>query len=288
MAKKKSDEINDIIKKKLDYLGLKSYDEKTYKVYKYVDVNDIDIFLTPLDRIADLKERYKLASPLFTYFDSKSEENIEKFTIFLRMLSNMREDKIEELEEEQKKIKEKLPYEIKYRNNFVWQVYYSDYAEKYFMLVPTTEQSNSALFYLIKEKIKSKKARKKEKIFIPISHLEYSGDFLSKDEIIDVENYLWYFTKEWPAVYEVYDEKEKMSMKIVGTTNVYEKIKSKYSISLNSKQEAIDFYKLLKAMFILSTGIPEEYNFVTQIGRDGNLDFYYKKHRIVYNELSEL
>lgn len=304
---KTTDENEKVIEKNLEYIGLnlekipkfltefeplnfralKSYDEKIYKVYRYIDVKDIEILITPTDRLTDLKEKYKLASPIFTYLDSKNEEEIEKFATFLKMISNLDVDRMEEIEEEQKKIKEKLPYKVKYKNHFIWQIYYSDDTKKYFMLAPTKEKDNNALFYLLKKQIASKKSRRKERIFVPISHLEYSGRYLSKAEISDIENYLWYFTKEWPSVYEVYDEKDNMSIRIVGEANVYEKIKSSYCINVNTKEEAIEIYKLLKAMFILATGAQEEYHFETKISERGSLQFYNKEKLLTYSKLAE-
>lgn len=304
---KATDDKQKMIKEKLEYIGLnlarvpkfltefeplqfrpsKSYDDATYKVYRHVNVQDIEILVSPTDRLTDLKERYKLSSPLFTYLDEKHEENIEKFATFLKMLTDLKIERIEELEEEQEKLKENLPVQIKYKNHFVWQIYYSEYTGKYFMLVPTNEQDNSSMFYLLKKQISSKKSRKKETIFVPISHLDYSGNFLSSSEIADIENYIWYFTKEWASVYEVYDLKDKMTIKIVGTTNVYEKIKSNYVITLADKKEAIEFYKLLKAMFILATGASSEYHFKVEIAEDGSLRFKHKDYLMTYENLAE-
>ncbi len=39
----------------------------------------------------------------------------------------------------------------------------------------------------------------------------------------------------------------------MGRANVYEKIKSDYIITLDSKEQALKQYKLIKALFILST-----------------------------------
>lgn len=304
---KKTNEREKEMKEKLDYIGLnlqripkfltmfeplnfrvvKSYDEKVYKVYKHINVQDIQILITPTDRLTDLKERYKLASPLFTYLDEKNEENIEKFATFLKMLTDLKVERIEELEEEQKKLKECLPAKIKYTNHFTWQIYYSDDTQKYFMLVPTNEIDSSSMFYLLKKQIASKKSRKKETIFVPISHKDYSGEFLSKSEIADIENYLWYFTKEWASVYEVYDIKNKMSIKIVGNTSIYGKIKSDYVITLENKEEAVEFYKLLKAIFILATGANPDYKFMVQIGQDGDLQFTYQDKKMSYESLAE-
>jgi len=304
---KTTDDKQKIIKEKLEYIGLnlaripkflkefeplqfrpsKSYDDTTYKVYKHVNVQDIEILVAPTDRLTDLRERYKLATPLFTYLDEKHEENIEKFATFLKMLTDLKIERIEELEEEQEKLKKNLPVQIKYKNHFVWQVYYSEYTGKYFMLVPTNEQDNSSMFYLLKKQIASKKSRKKETVFVPISHLDYSGALLSNSEIADIENYIWYFTKEWASVYEVYDVKNKMTIKIVGTTSVYEKIKSNYTITLSNKKEASEFYKLLKAMFILATGATSEYHFKAEMTEDGSLKFKHKEYFMTYEGLAE-
>ena len=271
----------------LNFRPSKSYDETVYKVYKYINIKEIQILITPCDRLTDIKERYKLASPIVEYLDSKNEDNIEKFATFLKMVSTMKKDRIEEIAKEQEMLNEKIPYEVKYPNNYIWQIYYSDVAKKYFMLVPTNEQDNNALFYLLKEQIANVRARKPRFIFAPVSHLEYSGAFLTKSEIADMENYLWYFTKEWPNIYEVYDKQEEMFLKIVGVTNIYEKMQSTYSITLDTKKKATELYKLLKAMFILATGAKEEYHFITKINQDGEIEFWNNNTKIEYEKLSE-
>ncbi len=271
----------------LNFRPSKSYDETVYKVYKYINIKEIQILITPCDRLTDIKERYKLASPIVEYLDSKSEDNIEKFATFLKMVSTMKKDRIEEIAKEQEILNSQIPYEVKYPNNYIWQIYYSDVAKKYFMLVPTNEQDNNALFYLLKEQIANVRARKPRFIFAPVSHLEYSGAFLTKSEIADMENYLWYFTKEWPNIYEVYDKQEEMFLKIVGVTNIYEKMQSTYSITLDTKKKATELYKLLKAMFILATGAKEEYHFITKINQDGEIEFWNNNTKIEYEKLSE-
>ncbi len=271
----------------LNFRPSKSYDETVYKVYKYINIKEIQILITPCDRLTDIKERYKLASPIVEYLDSKSEDNIEKFATFLKMVSTMKKDRIEEIAKEQEMLNSQIPYEVKYPNNYIWQIYYSDVAKKYFMLVPTNEQDNNALFYLLKEQIANVRARKPRFIFAPVSHLEYSGAFLTKSEIADIENYLWYFTKEWPNIYEVYDKQGEMFLKIVGVTNIYEKMQSTYSITLDTKKKATELYKLLKAMFILATGAKEEYHFITKINQDGEIEFWNNNAKIEYEKFSE-
>ena len=269
---------------------LKSYEDTSYKVYKYIDVSDIEILLTPTDRLTDLNEKYKLSSPISNYLDSKTEKNAEKFTTFLSLLNDTDLDEIKKIESEQEKLKKQIPNQVKYEGNYTWQIYYSDVSEQYFMLVPTNEYNNAALFYLLKKQIESKKNRKKELIFVPISYQEYSGSYLLKSQITDMENYLWYYTKEWPNIYEVYNIKGKMQLKIVGGTRVYEKVKSNYNITLNNKEEALKQYKLIKALFILSTAFPDDFNFKTKINDEGSLEFSLKtsigEKTISYDELT--
>ena len=271
----------------LNFRPSKSYDETIYKVYKYVNIKEIEILITPENRLTDIKQRYKLSSPICEYLDSEKEENIEKFAKFIKLVTTIDKDRIEEIAKEQEELNDKIPFEVKYPNNFIWQIYYSDYAKKYFMLVATEEQDNNALFYLLKEQIANVRARKPRYIFVPISHMEYTGEFLSKSEIDDIENYLWYFTKEWPNIYEVFDKDDNMFIKIVGETNIYEKMRTTYSITLDTKEKAVELYKLLKAMFILATGAREEYNFVTKLNSDGEIEFWQNNTKIEYDKLSE-
>ena len=73
--------------KPLNYRPLESYDD-TYKIYKYINICDIQILITPTDRLTSLQEKYKLASPILEYLDSENEEDIEKFAKFLEMVKN--------------------------------------------------------------------------------------------------------------------------------------------------------------------------------------------------------
>ena len=281
------------LKEKLEYIGLnleripkflteftpfsfrplKSYNDTTYKVYKYIDVNDIEILLTPADRLTNLNEKYKLSSPIVNYLDSKTEQNVEKFATFLKLLNDTNIQDIQKVEKDQENLNKKIPNQVKYEGNYTWQIYYSDVSDQYFMLVPTNEYNNAALFYLLKKQIESKKNRKKETIFVPITCQEYSGNLLLRSQITDLENYLWYYVKEWPNIYEVYDQKGKLHLKIIGKANVYENVKSDYIITLDNKEEAVKQYKLIKALFILSTAFPDDYNFKTKISDQGALEF---------------
>ena len=301
---KKTVENNETIKGKLEYLGLdldkipksikqykplefripKFYDEKQYRQYRYVPIKDIQILLSPTNRMDEIEEKYKKASPLADYLDSESEENIIKHTTFLNMLNNFNIEDVEKVEEEQVNLNKKIPFKVKYENNYLWQIYYSENTDQYFMLVPTEDSDYSTFFYLLKKQLEK---RKTGKIFVPIRNSEYTSEFLKKSEFEDIENYLWLFTKDWPLIYEVYDKNDNLSIQIDRETEVYQKIKSPYRIKLESKDQANEFYKLLKAMFILQTEIPHYFDFKTNIGKGGEIEFYIEDRKIEYGNIVE-
>ena len=273
----------------LNYNVPKVYDETSYKVYKYVDVKDIDIMITPKDRLDELSERYATASPLFTYMKPENNEDIEKYAYFLKMINQTNTYDIEKIEEEQENFQKEIPIDVKFPNNFKWQVFYSEYADRYFMLASTKETDNSTMFYLLKKKIEANKSRKKSPttVFIPISNEEYTGKILKKSEIEDVENYLWYFTKNWPSVYEITDQEGNTFLQIVGETVIFDKMTSKYRIILKDKKEAQKWYKQLKALFILAYEIPNEYAFDVKINQEGGIEFLQDGRKIEYDNLAD-
>ena len=301
---KQTVENNDTIKEKLEYLGLdlekipknikqykplefripKFYDEEQYKQYRYVNIKDIEILLSPTNRMDEIEDKYKKASPLADYLDSKSEENILKHTTFLKMLNDFSIEEVEKIEQEQEKLSKKIPFKVKYQNNYLWQIYYSQNSDKYFMIVPTEDSDYSTFFYLLRKKLEKKRTGK---IFVPIRNVEYTSEFLKKSEFEDIENYLWLFTKDWPLIYEVYDKSDNLCLYIVGETEVYQKIRSIYRVKLETKEETVEFYKLLKVMFILQTELPHYFNFRTNIGKNGEIEFYLEDKKLQYENISE-
>lgn len=272
---------------KIKYKPLKTYEDNNYKVYKYVNVKDIQILITPSDRLDDLNQKLKRALPLAFYLKSESEETLEQYTTFLNIIRKLDMEKLKSIEQEQKLLGKEIPYEIKYKNNYIWQIYYSEIENKYFMLFSSNENNAEALFYLIKKKIAMQKSKKNEKIYVPITHMEYSNNNLKKSEIADLENYLWFFTKEWPSIYEVYNQNNEQRLEIIGKTVVYEKVKSIYKITLENKEKASEQFKLLKALFILQSTDGMEYSFKAIINEKGSLDFCYNLKKITYENLAE-
>ena len=303
MPRKKKEKIEGI-SDKIEYLGLdldkipanlksfepleyripKFYDEKQYRQYRFVSIKDIQIMLSPTNRLEDLNEKYKKARPLCEYLDKDNEENILKYTTFLNILKNVDIEDIEKVEKEQANLNKSIPFKIKFEGNYLWQIYYSENTDKYFMIVPTEDTNYSTFFYLLKKQIENKKTGK---IFVPISSVKYSNQYFKKSEYEDIENYLWLFTKDWPSIYEVYNKKDELSLQIIGETNVYEKIKTTYKIELKTQEQAREFYKLLKALFILQIELPDFYNFETNIDKNGSLEFYLDGKKIEYKYMIE-
>ncbi len=304
---KRTNENDQMIQEKLQYIGLnlekipkylkeveplsfrpmKNYDDTSYKVYRYVDVKDIQILLTPKDRLDDLKEKYQLASPLVQYIELKDTQNLEQYTTFLHMLQELDLDKLKQIEQEQQEMQEQIPFEVRYKENFIWQIYYAEETDTYFMLFPTNETRTESLFYLLKKKIEAHKSRKKQYIYVPISHAEYTNTYLKKSEIADLENYLWLFTQDWPMIYEVEDKQGNLSIQITGQAVIYDKMKSLYKVVLNNKAEAQEWYKLVKALFIMQTYDEQEYHFEVNIHEKGGLAFHigYTMQDITYEAL---
>ena len=176
---------NESIKEKLEYLSLdldnipkefknykplefrvpKFYDEKQYRQYRYIPIKKIQILLSPTNRLDELEEKYRKASPISEYLDESSEENILKHTTFLNMLNQFKIEDVEKIADEQTKLNKKIPFKVKYENNYLWQIYYSENTDQYFMLVPTEDSDYSTFFFLVKKQLEKKRTGK---IFVPI------------------------------------------------------------------------------------------------------------------------
>lgn len=89
---------NDNIKEKLKYIGLdlnniptflktfteldfrpdRNLDETKYRVYKYLDVKDIQILLTPTNRLMEINEKYRKSSSSFFLSRAKNRSRYRK------------------------------------------------------------------------------------------------------------------------------------------------------------------------------------------------------------------
>lgn len=264
--------------------------DKDHRVFRYVPVDKIDILFTPYLRTDDLRDKYSKAIPLHKFIlPAEKEEDIEKYTLFLKMLDKVSISEIENVASMQKEVEKKEPFKVKYNKDNMWQIYYSDATDRYFMLVCTRESTFAEFFYLLKMKIEAieNPGKVTPKIYVPINAMNYSEQFLNRNEIADLENYLWLFTKDWALTFEVYDTKNTLSLQIVGETFVYDKVKSSYKIKLKNSEEAIKFYKLLKALFIMQTEIKDHFVFTTKIDSNNGLELYKDNTKLTFDMLTE-
>ena len=298
--KKNADEIT----KKLEYIGLDlekipgtlkyvenidfrpnlGIEENQYRQYRFISPKELEILLTPCNRGESTKTKYKKSKPLIYYIDPKTEEEMINYETFIKMVEEMNIAEIEKIEEEQQELCKKMPFKIRYPGNYLWQIYYSEVNDKYFMMVPTEDRDFSTFFYILKKQLEKKKSGK---IFVPICNMDYSKELLNKTEIDSLINYLYTITENWPSVYEVSDKTEKKSLQIIGQTEVLEKIKSEYKVKLTSKIDAGKFFKLVKALYILQTELPSCYKFNTQVDKQGTIEFLYNEEILKYDSLSD-
>ena len=275
----------------LNFATSRLNNDKTHRIFKFVPIDKIEILFTPCLRGDSVSQKYSKSLPLKEYLNpDESEEGIERYSTLLRLIRTFSIPEVESInitQNEMARISE--PFRVKYNKDHLWQIYYSDSCDKYFMLVCTKEETFAEFFYLLKRKLEYYELEQKEvpKIYVPINYINYCENFLTRNEIADIENYLWLFTKNWASVYEVFDNNNKMSIQIVGETFVYEQVKSTYKIKLSSSEESIKFYKLLKALFILQTEIKDVFEFKTKIDSKNGLELYYGKIKITYDSLTE-
>lgn len=264
--------------------------DKDHKVFRFIPIDKIEILLTPCLRSDPVREKYSKSEPLGKYLlKDNTEEDIEKYTTFLKMLNIFSIADVENVSNLQNEMEKSEPFRVRYNKEHLWHIYYSESTDRYFMLVCTKESTFAEFFYLLKKKIELAKNPDMEvqKIFVPINYLNYSEIYLNRDEIIDLENYLWLFTKNWPTIFEVYNKENKLSLQIIGETFVYDNVKSTYKLKLCNAEDAIKFYKLLKALFILQTEVKDYFSFTTRIDSKNGLEIYHGNLRITYDTLTE-
>ena len=264
--------------------------DKDHRIFRYVPIDKIDILVTPCLRTDPLKDKYAKAMPLHKYMlPAGNDEELEYYTTFLKMLKEVSINEIENVATLQKELEKKEPFKVKYNRDHLWQIYYSEATGKYFMLVCSKEKTFAEFFYLLKAKIDfaNSRARTAPKIYVPINAMNYSEEFLNRNEIADLENYIWLFTKNWALTFEVYNRTNALSLQIVGETVVYDDVKSSYKVKLTNREDAVKFYKLLKALFIMQTEIKNHFNFTTKIDSNNGLELYMGEKRLTYDMITE-
>ena len=263
----------------IDIRNIEIKSEKDYKVYKHIAIKDINILLTNSLRLDEPVKKIESMNVLSYYLDKKNkDENIS----FFNAIKNTYIEGINEIEETQKKFIENMPIKIKYEKDYLWQIYYVKRTDKYYMIVPLQETKQQAFLYILKKKIE----KSKEKIYVPICNLSYESSLIENNKISKLENYLYYFTNNWPNIYEVHKNKKEY-IDIVGNLEIYEGITSDYKLHFEKKEEIDNFYELIKALFNLQTELSNHFKFEIILDQDGKIHFYYKDNEIDNSSLKK-
>ena len=91
--------------KPIKYKTTRIYNKKQqYKQYRFIPIKDIQILISPTNRMDDLQEKYKKAIPLANYLDNQNEENLIYYTRFLEMLIKVNLEEIKKNRRRAKKI----------------------------------------------------------------------------------------------------------------------------------------------------------------------------------------
>ena len=128
--------------------------DKVHRVFQFVPIDKIQILLTPCLRGDDIKDKYSKAVPLGRFFNpAGNEEDIERFATLLKIFTKLSIPEVENVATIQKELEKTEPFRVKYNKDHLWQIYYSEATDSYFMLVCTKEETFAEFFYLLKKKI---------------------------------------------------------------------------------------------------------------------------------------
>ena len=253
--------------------------EKNYKIYKYIPVKDINILLTNSLRLDEPEKKIENMNVLTYYLDKK---NVEDYTCFMNAIQNTCIEDIEEIEEIQKRFAKNNPAKIKYDKDYLWEIYYIKRTNKYYMIVPLQETKQQAFLYVLKKKLK----KSKEKIYVPICNLEYNSPLIENSKISKLENYLFYFTNNWPKLYQLYNNKKEY-IDIVGNLEIYEGIVSDYKLHFETKEEINDFYRIIKSLYDLQIELSNYFKFEIILDENAVIHFYYNDKEITFSNLNQ-
>ena len=121
--------------------------DRELKVYKYVPISDIEVFCTTAYRDDNIREKYVNAMP-FGEFIRLSQQDTDKSVQLLNVFQKISEANIRRIDIEQEKMQNRIPFQVHYNRSQLWQIYYSEETDRYFMLASLKEDTFDELFYL--------------------------------------------------------------------------------------------------------------------------------------------
>ena len=256
------------------------------KVYKYIPISKIDVMVTNHSRNDKIKDKLRDAMPIIKYIYSKEFKDFDKVRLEY-LLKDYDNQKYREIDNLQKQLLEKEPFKITYEEDIFYEIYYMKEENRYILLICTEDIVFKEVQYILQKKAEYYISRKEEYIYAGIVNLEYSENFLYNEEIEELEDILWYFTKSWPITYELYNNKNEYSIEIVGDFEIYNGLISPYRISLKNKNKAAEYLKLAKALMTLEKDTNKYLKFQTIISEKDGLEFKYNDNNIILKDIPD-
>ena len=256
------------------------------KVYKYIPISKIDVMVTNHSRNDKIKDKLRDAMPIIKYIYSKEFKDFDKVRLEY-LLKDYDNQKYREIDNLQKQLLEKEPFKITYEEDIFYEIYYMKEENRYILLICTEDIVFKEIQYILQKKAEYYISRKEEYIYSGIVNLEYSENFLYNEEIEELEDILWYFTKSWPITYELYNNKNEYSIEIVGDFEIYNGLISPYRISLKNKNKAAEYLKLAKALMTLEKDTNKYLKFQTIISEKDGLEFKYNDNNIILKDIPD-
>ncbi|MBB1545780.1 MAG: hypothetical protein HG454_006695 [Clostridiales bacterium] len=256
------------------------------KVYKYIPISKIDVMVTNHSRNDKIKDKLRDAMPIIKYIYSKEFKDFDKVRLEY-LLKDYDNQKYREIDNLQKQLLEKEPFKITYEEDIFYEIYYMKEENRYILLICTEDIVFKEIQYILQKKAEYYISRKEEYIYSGIVNLEYSENFLYNEEIEELEDILWYFTKSWPITYELYNNKNEYSIEIVGDFEIYNGLISPYRISLKNKNKAAEYLKLAKALMTLEKDTNKYLKFQTIISEKDGLEFKYNDNDIILKDIPD-
>lgn len=256
------------------------------KVYRYIPISKIDIMVTNHSRNDKIRDKFKDALPIIEYIYSKEFKDFDKIRLEY-LLKDYNDEKYEEVEKLQKRLFEKEPFRITYEEDVFYEIYYLKEENRYVLMICTEDIVFKEIQYILQKKVEYYITKDEQYIYAGIANLEYSENFLSNEEIQELEDVLWYFTKAWPVTYELYNNKSEYSLEVVGNFEIYNGLTSIYRVQLKSKEKAAEYLKLAKALMALEKDTNKYLRFTPIISEKEGLKFRYSGNDIVLKDIPD-
>lgn len=256
------------------------------RVYKYIPISKIDIMVTNHSRNDRINDKLLDSMPLIEYIYSKEFKDFDRVRLEY-ILKDYNKEKYQEVEDLQKEFLQKEPFKITYEEDVFYEIYYLKNENRYILLICTEDIVFKEIQYLLQKKAEYYITKNEDYIYTGISNLEYSENFLNKEEMQEIEDTLWYFTKSWPIIYELYNNLNEYSLEIVGNFEIYNGLTSIYRVSFKNKNKALEYLKTVKAFLMLEKDTNKYLIFKPIISEKEGLKFTYKGNDIRLKDIPD-